>query len=285
MTDAAPRPSAEQGSTGATRRARGGLDVRLRLLIVVATSVAVLVLDHPLSLGILCAAGFAYVTPLRRFKVQLICYAVLGVLSALSVLWLYVLQIFLPFMRDTGPSEMVVPLLRMLAMLHVVLALALSMRLCDVLGFMKQLHLPRSLYLPLAVTVRFIPGLIDDVRQIRDCLRLRGYGRLGLLRPRIFLLPLVFRSLHLSDELGISAEVKGIGYGRPLKPEKRPVWNTTGIAAVTLLAVLALGTVWINHRLSEPAPETSPSAGVEHPDAHPAEATDRPREGGDRVPD
>jgi energy-coupling factor transport system permease protein len=283
MSEAAPGQSAPHASTAASSCPGGGLDVRIRLLIVVATSVTVLLVDHPLSLGVLCVAGRVYLAPLRRFRVQFICYAALGVLGALSVLFLYVLQIFMPMMRSAGWSDMLVPLLRMLAMLHVVLALALSMRLCDVLGLLKQLRLPRSLYLPLAVTIRFITGLIDDVRQIRDCLRLRGYRGLSLLRPRLFLLPLVFRSLHLSDELGISAELKGIGYGRPVTPEKRPAWNTAGILAVTLLAVLTLGTVWVDQRLSNATPATSDGVRSGHSNARPEEPTNRPHKGGGRV--
>jgi energy-coupling factor transport system permease protein len=225
------------------------LDVRVRLLIALATSVAVLVLSHPASLGLLGLVGAAYMGALRRWRVQLICYGALLVLAALSVGFLYALRSVLPMMRSSGSEQLLVPFLRMLAMVHAVMPLALSMRLRDVLSVMKALRFPRALYLPLAVTIRFIPGLIHDLRQIRDCLRLRGYRRWSLLRPRLWLLPIIFRCLHLSDELAIAAELKGVGYGRPAHAKPKGMLRWTNLATLAALLLVLTGVVWLDRSL------------------------------------
>jgi energy-coupling factor transport system permease protein len=253
------------------------LDVRVRLLIAMATSVAVLVLSHPAALGLLGLVGAVYMAALRRWRVQLICYGALLVLAALSVGFFYMLQAALPMMRGSGPEQLLVPLLRMLAMVHAVMPLALSMRLRDVLSLMKGLRFPRALYLPLAVTIRFIPGLIHDLRQMRDCLRLRGYSRWSLLRPRLWLLPVVFRCLHLSDELAVAAELKGVGYGRPAHARPKGILRWPNLATLAVLLVILSGAIWLDRSL--PGTDTPGHPGGSHAAGQHPKPEDRPGEG------
>ncbi len=236
---------AEPGASGRQ------LDVRVRLVIALATSVAVLLLSHPMTLAMLSLTGAIYMAMLRRWRVQIICYCVLLFLGGLSVLFLYILQIFLPMMRNTSPSAMLVPLLRMLALLHAVMPLALSLKLREVLSVMKTLRFPRALYLPLSVTIRFIPGLVYDLRQIRDCLRLRGFRGWALLRPRFWLLPVIFRCLFLSDELAVSAELKGVGYGRPTHLESKKFLRANNLAALVALLSILAGVLWMDRSLPQ----------------------------------
>jgi energy-coupling factor transport system permease protein len=157
-------------------------------------------------------------------------------------------------MRETSQTDMLIPFLRMLALLHAVMPLALSIRLRDALALMKRWRVPRTLYLPLAVTIRFVPGLVHDFRQMRDCLRLRGYRGWSVLRPRLWLLPVVFRSLHLSDELAVAAELKGIGYGRVARPA--PSHNLNRHSAIVLVASLCIlaGVICIYRSLPRRSP-------------------------------
>ena len=253
------------------------LDVRVRLLIALATSVAVLVLSHPAALGLLGLAGAAYMTALRRWRVQLICYGALLILAAMSVGFFCLLQSVLPMMRGSGPEQLLVPLLRMLAMVHAVMPLALSIRLRDVLSLMKGLRFPRALYLPLAVTIRFIPGLIHDMRQMRDCLRLRGYRGWDLLRPRLWLLPVVFQCLHLSDELAVAAELKGVGYGRPAHARPNGILRWLNVATLAVLLVILSGAIWLDRSL--PRTDTPGHPSGSHPSGRHAQPEDRHGEG------
>ncbi|MFP4215769.1 MAG: energy-coupling factor transporter transmembrane component T family protein [Phycisphaerae bacterium] len=253
------------------------LDVRIRLLIALAASVAVLALSHPAALGLLGLVGAAYMGALRRWRVQLICYGALLVLAGLSVGFFYILQAALPMMRASGPEQLLVPFLRMLAMVHAVMPLALSMRLRDVLSLMKGLRFPRALYLPLAVTIRFIPGFIHDLRQMRDCLRLRGYGGWSLLRPRLWLLPVVFRCLHLSDELAVAAELKGVGYGRPAHARGKGILRWPNLATLAVLLVILSGAIWLDHSL--PATDAPGHPGDSHSSGRHAQPADRHGEG------
>lgn len=253
------------------------LDVRVRLLIALATSVAVLVLSHPASLGLLGAVGAFYMAALRRWRVQLICYAAILVLASLSVGFFYVLQAALPMMRSSGPGQLLVPFLRMLAMVHAVMPLALSIRLRDVLSLMKGLRFPRALYLPLAVAIRFIPGLVHDLRQMRDCLRLRGYRGWSLLRPRLWLLPVVFRCLHLSDELAVAAELKGVGYGRPTHAKPKGILRWPNLVTLAVLLCVLSGAMWLDRSLPEAGASGHP--GGSHPSGRDAQPEDRHAEG------
>ncbi len=226
---------------GPSARESMRVDCRVRLLLVAVASVASLLLVSLPALALLACASFIYLSAQRRWRMQLICYAMLLIMAGLSVLFIHILGLFMPMMRQTGVVSLIVPFLRMAVVFHAVMALALCVRLQDVLGFLRSMRMPRFIYLPLSVTIRFLPGLVHDVRQLRDCLKVRGYHGIGLLRPRLWLIPLLFRTLHLTDELAIAAELKGIGYGKPV-PRKGAsllnVWNIgLAMAAAAVIAV------------------------------------------------
>ena len=79
--------------------------------------------------------------------------------------------------------------------------------------------------------VRFIPTFLADVQQVTESLRLRGYrlSPWGITRHpvqsmRLLFTPLLFRSLRTSEDLGIAAELKGLGYGKTMTPYKTCHW-------------------------------------------------------------
>jgi energy-coupling factor transport system permease protein len=228
--------------------AEASIDVRVRLLITLTTSIAVLVFNHPAALGIMCLAGAGYMGVLRQFKVQAICYVAMLLMSGLSVVMLCVMGRVVPMMQGSVSAQMWVPFLRMAAVMHPIMALGLSLPMQNMLAAMSTLRLPRTLYLPLAVTVRFIPGLIADLRQMRDCLRLRGYRGPAVLAPRLWLLPVVFRVLHLADELAVAAELKGIGQGPVARPQSRGSRGHRNTLAMILLVAVVAAAAWVDCR-------------------------------------
>jgi energy-coupling factor transport system permease protein len=229
-----------------------GIDTRSRLLIVLMASLGVLLLRHPLPLGILFVASGIYLVETRRWRVQVLSYAVLLVLVLSSILLMNLLAWFLPVMRGQGLVSLLAPFLRMGVMLQVVLALALNLELRDVVRLVHRFRLPRTLCLPLMVSVRFLPGLLDDVKQVRDCLRLRGYGGVAGLHPRLWLLPLIFRAFHLTDDLATAAELKGIGYGRPTHLGLGAQRRTRFLLPVIFAVILLSGAVALDRSLSVP---------------------------------
>jgi energy-coupling factor transport system permease protein len=83
---------------------------------------------------------------------------------------------------------------------------------------LARLRLPGLLRLPLIVTIRFIPTILNDLVQLREAVGIRFRGRKGFLfwlrRPvtwwRVFFQPLIVRLIRSADELAMAAELKGL---------------------------------------------------------------------------
>lgn len=230
------------------------LDVRTKMAISLAASAAVVVLSDPAAMAVFFAASGFYALPVRRPGVFLIAYAVVGCMWCAAVGMMAGMHLLMPRMPTADPAKLLVPFLRTGVMLNVALALALSSRIQGLLSTLKNLRLPFCIYVPLAVMIRFLPAFVEDVRQIVECLRTRGHRLTPLqlvVRPlftvRILLAPLLFRSLRSSDELGIAAELKGLGNARRLTPLKTDRFSGEDllIAGLALLVITAGAAVQI----------------------------------------
>lgn len=87
--------------------------------------------------------------------------------------------------------------------------------------------------------LRFIPTFLNDIKQVGETLKIRGYRMTmgGVLRHPVMMLrllftPLLFRSLRTSEELGVAAELKGLESGCTLSPYRRPEWKFADTALV-----------------------------------------------------
>ena len=82
---------------------------------------------------------------------------------------------------------------------------------------LNQLKMPRVLTLGMLVSVRFVPIVYGEISQIRAAMRTRGVdtrlNSIAWYRPsnlyRAFLIPLVMRSINISDTLSLSIETRG----------------------------------------------------------------------------
>ena len=141
-----------------------------------------------------------------------------------------------------------IPFLRGLTMMNVILPLAFSTRIQSVLGALQSMRLPFCIYLPAAVMLRFIPTFANDIRQVWESVRIRGW-KLGpvacVIHPffamRLLLSPILFRTLKTSDELGIAAEMKGLGLRARMTPYRESVWSRadTWLMVTTILVIAA----------------------------------------------
>jgi energy-coupling factor transport system permease protein len=243
---------------------RGGLvyrlDVRTKVGVSLLASLAVIFLKAPAALGLLAVTSGLYALSLRRWRLLIIVYVLVllmwgsavGMMAGLHAAW------------DKAPAlsleKLAPPFLRTAVMVNVALALALSVRMQALLATLKALRLPFWLYVPLAVMLRFLPTFIDDVRQVYECIRSRGYRLSPLsvltaprLTLRLMLTPLIFRALRSADELGIAAELKGLGSEARMTPLKVSRFGRADLvmAGVTLLMLAASAVLQI----------TSPSGG------------------------
>lgn len=234
------------------------LDPRTKMGISLLGSVAVVILNRPEPLGLLLAASLAYVLTLNRPKTLLICHGFIIAMWIVAYGFMHLMQFFMPGPGTAELGKLLVPFLRTAVMVNVILAMALSTPIQTVLTTLKTLRLHRSIAIPAAVMIRFIPAFMSDIRQVTETLKTRGYPmtpsfvlRHPLLASRLLFVPLVFRALRASDELGIAAELKGLGYAEQIcscRPPRftRRDWTASGAAltCVTLGIVLQTMSGW-----------------------------------------
>jgi energy-coupling factor transport system permease protein len=221
------------------------LDARTKMTLCLVCSVTVIFLKGFLPLSILLAASFLYLLLLRRFRVMFIAYCAVALMSLLALLCVKLMARMIPEMSGFDLAQFLNPFLRVTILLNVVLALALSSRVQDILTALRSLRLPLFLYLPAVVTVRFIPGFLHDIRQISESLRIRGYSLHPLfisLHPllslRLVFVPVVVRALRSSEELAIAAELKGLGHAERMTSYRTGRLASADYWALGIAAVL-----------------------------------------------
>jgi len=227
----------------------GRLDIRTKMAIGIAASLASLALGNPAALGVLALGSLGYALLLRRGKLLAIVYAFIIGMWVMAIGMLAGMQWLWPEMAAFEAGKLMGPFLRCTVVVNVTLVLALASPIQELLGALKTLRLPFCIYVPLAVMIRFIPTFIEDVRQIGECIRTRGHRITpvsAILRPRLtlrlLLVPLLYRSLRSADELGVAAELKGLGGASRLTPmQSGRFGRADGLAAAAALIFLAAG--------------------------------------------
>lgn len=223
------------------------LDARTKMGISLLGSAAVMILSRPAPLGLLLIASLAYAATLNRPRALLICHGCIIGMWVVAYGFMHLLQLIGPGSASADLARLLVPFLRSAVMVNVILVMALSTRIQTVLTTLKTLRLHRCIAIPAAVMVRFIPAFMADIRQVSETLKTRGYTmaplfvlRHPLLASRLLFVPLVFRALRASDELGIAAELKGLGYGGQIcacRPPRFSGWDAAAsVAALTCVA-------------------------------------------------
>lgn len=238
----------------------GGLyatDTRAKIFVSLLASVVTVALSGAEPQMVLFGMSLVYALGMRRFRFLLIGYAVLVAMSLLAIGCALGMRLLIPSMPEVSALSLVVPFLRMATMLNVILPMAFSCRVQSLLTALKSLHLPFCLYLPAAVMIRFIPTFLHDVKQVSETLRIRGWRmapwnafRHPVLLIRLLFTPLLFRSLKTSEELGIAAELKGLGYGDGMRPYRRLVWKTSDTWLVIAACLVAATAVLCQHAVS-----------------------------------
>ncbi|MDR3073263.1 MAG: energy-coupling factor transporter transmembrane protein EcfT [Deltaproteobacteria bacterium] len=220
------------------------LDVRAKILICLAGSLAVIALSSPLSLGLLVVLTTAPALSAARFATVARVYAFSTLMMIFALGCSALIGLAVPELMRWNAFSLSVPFLRMLVSVNLLLALSLSTPVQDLFARLQAARLPGWVQIPFSVAVRFIPSFIADCAQIRDAARLRpGRGFAGFWRG--FAVPLVFRVLYSSDDLAMAAELKGISAaGRArregLPPLGPPDYAALGLSCCALVAAVAL---------------------------------------------
>ena len=227
------------------------LDVRTKLGMAVLASLTVLVLNQPAALGLAAAASGLYALSLKRWKVLVAVYTMIAFIGVAAIAMMAGIHAIWPQTTALDPVILAIPFLRTMVVLNVSLTLALSSSVQSLMVTLKTLRLPFSIYVPLSIMIRFVPTFVEDVRQITECLRTRGHQLTPaavIARPkltvRLMLMPMLFRSLRSADELGIAAELKGLGAAPHPTPLREARFHRVDLLAAALtVSVLAAGVV------------------------------------------
>lgn len=224
------------------------LDVRAKMLISFSVSLAVIPLYHIEALAILLTVSLAYLLSIRRFWITLVAYITLAFLCGLAILSSFMVSHLFPNMKGLTLATFILPFIRIAILLNVILVMAMTSRVQGMLQGLKSLRLPYFIYLPAAVMIRFIPVFIKDVSQIKDSLKTKGYD----IRPvfvclhpfftvRLLFVPLVIRALRSADELGIAAELKGVGLRDNISHyRKKQLGKSDYVVLLLTLVILAV---------------------------------------------
>jgi energy-coupling factor transport system permease protein len=114
---------------------------------------------------------------------------------------------------------------------------------------MNRMHAPQGLSISIAVMMRFFPTLAEEYRSIRDAMKMRGiqFGGGKVTKMVAYrLIPLLFSSVNIGDELSAAAVTRGLGV-----PVKRTNICDIGFHAcdfliVSVMSILTIFYVWLS---------------------------------------
>ena len=150
-------------------------------------------------------------------------------------------------------------------MMNVVMVLALTTHIEDLMATLERIRLPFYIFLPVTVMLRFIPTFTNDIKQVWETLRIKGWP-LGpamltvqpVLSARLILAPVLFRALKSSETLGVASELKGLGTrSRTMRSDGQTMTSLDArILAATVIAAAAviLCEIFLRHVLAGTGP-------------------------------
>ena len=150
---------------------------------------------------------------IKVFIKRLLSYAVMyGVIFGLTAVNVPVLSvIFPPFLMMIVRAYPLYLLLKLLAD---------KAPMDELLYSLDRIHIPKSLSIPLMIVYRYVPTIFREIHYINESLKMRGLNlsvrNLKHLIPTIenYMVPLLFRSEKLSEELSAASLCKGLSVER-----------------------------------------------------------------------
>ncbi|MDD5928714.1 MAG: energy-coupling factor transporter transmembrane component T [Spirochaetales bacterium] len=194
---------------------------------------SILKLDPRTKLAILMASMVFSLNNLDVLS-AIICIVFLGVLIFLegdgftAVKWLtgcsIVLLIFNGIIISGNTSSLTMICAAIMVMIKVIcpvlMALALftkTTKMADLISAFQKMHLPMTFVIPFIVMIRFMPTVSDEWESIKKAMLFRGIKfdlKNLLLKPaqtiEYILVPLLFSSMSLMEELASSAMARGL---------------------------------------------------------------------------
>lgn len=226
------------------------VDARTKLAVTALAAVLAVAAGGVVGQGILFIATLCYALLLRRPMLLALLYALMAVMMLLALGCAAVIDAYAAGMDVLSVKALGIPFLRGASMMNVVMALALTTRVEDLLATLERMRLPFILFLPTAVMLRFIPTFANDIRQVWEALKIRGWP-MGpamltlepLLSARLLLVPVLFRALKSSETLGIASELKGLGSAERTRMPSLASLTSLDARVLSAAALTAAGVV------------------------------------------
>ncbi len=186
-------------------------DARTKLAVTLATALLTVACSGLVSQVVLFAATLVYALLIKRPKLLAVLYLLMAVMMAVAAGCGLAIEPWFPGFGGLSIKSLVIPFLRGLSMMNAVMVLALTTRVEDLLATLERMHLPFCLFLPSAVMLRFIPTFANDIRQVWETLKIKGWP----LGPAMLTLqPLLSARLIFGANSFSSAQILGNLGGR-----------------------------------------------------------------------
>nr|WP_320190838.1 energy-coupling factor transporter transmembrane component T [uncultured Desulfobacter sp.] len=229
---------------------KSGIDVRTRMLICLVCSTGIIFIQSTAALGVLAIASLVYALAHGRIKVLTVAWCGVGVMFVMAMGCIRIMLIFWPQIGEAGPGAFFNPFLRVLILVNTIFALAVAGRIQDIMTSLKSLGLPFVIHLPASVMIRFIPEFINDIKLIRESMRIKGFNpgiQFVTLHPflvvRLLVVPLTIRALRSADTLAVAAELKGMNANTCMTKTPAPNPGMWDIIATACVLVLTFGSI------------------------------------------
>ncbi|MDO5695436.1 MAG: energy-coupling factor transporter transmembrane component T [Eubacteriales bacterium] len=119
----------------------------------------------------------------------------------------------------------------------------------ELMSAYRKIRLPEKICIGIAVFFRYLPDFRQRMREIKQGAKLRGL-RPSIRRPvhsmALFLVPMIYKGLHLSDTVAASTITKGIEYeGKKTNYGERP-FGISDVLALPCIALMIGDMIWKN---------------------------------------
>ncbi len=229
------------------------VDTRTKLILTLVGAITTIVFSQLGAQVTLFAFSFAVALMVKNYTLIAILYAFMALMMALSMLCAWIISFWVPSITDVAAQNLLIPFLRGLTMMNFMVGLALTSKIENIMTALSQFKLPFMLALPATVMIRFIPTFANDIAQVWETLKIRGWDMGAkmlichpLLSARLIFVPIIFRALKSSEALGVAAELKALdrGFSTKEKSADTVLKKADGMLFLALLAAFALALVF-----------------------------------------
>lgn len=120
---------------------------------------------------------------------------------------------FMPSSASQIFSAIIVMLIKLVPVFMLSSILAYDTKIGEIISSLQRIHLPKPIIIAVTVAIRYIPTFGRESKYIKKSMRNRGI-KLSILRPvealEYYLVPILFRSFYVSEELTCAGLTKGI---------------------------------------------------------------------------